>query len=129
MQIAKAVGQPYEKVAKWFDNSRVKDKRQQGKGKLPRHLKCPNCDEIISKFNGYHRFTCAGHKDSRKEEHEAEVKNDNVVVEMRQEKVSKGQGDLSKLDNQPGEDVASQSEIDDSYSDLRALLDSDPDSD
>ena len=129
MQITKAVGQPYEKVAKWFDNSRVKDKRQQGKGKLPRRLKCPNCDEIISKFNGYHRFTCAGHKDSRKEEHEAEVKNDNVVVEMRQEKVSEGQGDLSKLDNQPEEDVASQSEIDDSYSDLRALLDSDPDSD
>ena len=110
MQITKAVGQPYEKVAKWFDNSRVKDKRQQGKGKLPRRLKCPNCDEIISKFNGYHRFTRAGHKDSRKEEHEAEVKNDNVVVEMRQEKVSKGQGDLSKLDNQPGADVASQSE-------------------
>ena len=129
MQITKAVGQLYEKVAKWFDNSRVKDKRQQGKGKLPRRLKCPNCDEIISKFNGYHRFTRAGHKDSRKEEHEAEVKNDNVVVEKRQEKVSKGQGDLSKLDNQPGADVASQSEIDDSYSDLRALLDSDPDSD
>ena len=60
---------------------------------------------------------------------EHEVKNEDVVVKMRQEKVSKGQGDMSNLDNKPGEDVASQSELDDSYSDLRALLDSDPDSD
>ena len=53
----------------------------------------------------------------REEEHK--VKNEEVVVEMRQEKVSKGQG----------EDVTSQSELDDSCSDLKALLeDSDPDS-
>ena len=97
---------------------------------MPSRRKCPDCDEIISKFNSRHKFTCAGHKDLREEEHE--VKNEDVVVKMRQEqeKVSKGQGDMSNLDNKPGEDVASQSELDDSdsYSDLRALLDSDPDS-
>ena len=126
MKIAEAVGHPYRKVAKWFDNSRVQDKK--GKGKLPSHCKCPNCDEIISKFKfGRHKIICAGRKDLREVEHE--VKNEDVVVKMRQEQVSKGQGDVSNLDNRPGEDVASQSELDDSYSDLRALLDSDPDSD
>ena len=126
MKIAEAVGHPYNKVAKWFNHTRGKDKSQ-GTGKLSSLRKCPDCDEIISKFNGRHKLTCAGRKDFRKEEHE--VKNDDVVVKMRQEKVSKGQGDMSNLDNQPGEDVASQSELDDSYSSLRALLDPDPDSD
>ncbi len=126
MKIAEAVGHPYNKVAKWFNHTRGKDKSQ-GTGKLSSLRKCPDCDEIISKFNGRHKLTCAGRKDLRKEEHE--VKNDDVVVKMRQEKVSKGQGDMSNLDNQPGEDVASQSELNDSYSSLRALLDPDPDSD
>ena len=118
--IAEAVGHPYKKVAMWFE-------RERQKGKLPSRRKCPDCDKIISKNNRRHKIICAGHKDLRKEEHE--VKTGNVVVEMRQEEVSKGQGDMSKSDNQPGKDVASQSELDDSYSDLRALLDSDTDSD
>ena len=116
MKIAEAVGHPYNKVAKWFNHTRGKDKSQ-GTGKLSSLRKCPDCDEIISKFNSRHEFICAGHKDLREEEHQ--VKNEEVVVEMRQEKVSKGQG----------EDVTSQSELDDSCSDLKALLeDSDPDS-
>ena len=118
--IAEAVGHPYKKVAMWFE-------RERQKGKLPSRRKCPDCDKIISKNNRRHKIICAGHKDLRKEEHE--VKTGNVVVEMRQEEVSKGQGDMSKSDNQPGKDVASQSELDDSYSDLRALLESDTDSD
>ena len=122
MQIAEAVGQPIKKVARWYTNS-----RHRGMGKLPSRRKCPDCDEIISKFDSWHQFNCTGHKDLRKEEHE--VENNDVAMEMRQEKVNKGQGDMSNLDNQPGEDSASQSELDDSYSDLRALLDSDPDSD
>ena len=102
MKIAEAVGQPIKKVARWYTNS-----RHRGMGKMPSRRKCPDCDEIISKFDSWHQFNCTGHKDLR----------------------NKGQGDMSNLDNQPGEDSASQSELDDSYSDLRALLDSDPDSD
>ena len=120
MLIAKVLGHPYKKVARWFD-------RERQKGEFPSYRKCPDCDKIISKNNRRHKIICAGHKDLRKEEYE--VKNGNVVVEMRQEKVSKGQGIMSKPDNQPGKDVASQSELDDSYSDLRAILDSDTDSD
>ena len=116
VQIAEAVGLPYKKVVKWFKYTRANDMRGRT-GNLPSHRKCPDCDEIISKFNSRHEFICAGHKDLREEEHQ--VKNEEVVVEMRQEKVSKGQG----------EDVTSQSELDDSCSDLKALLeDSDPDS-
>ena len=122
MKIAEAVGQPIKKVAKWFENSRYR-----GMVKLPSRRKCPYCDEIISKFDSRHKSNCSGHKDLRKEEHE--VKKDDVVNGMRQEKVNEGQGDMSNLDNHPGEDIASQSELDDSYGDLRALLDSDPDSD
>ena len=129
VQIAEAVGLPYKKVVKWFKYTRANDIRGRT-GNLPSHRKCPDCDEIISKFKfGRHKIICAGRKDLREVEHE--VKNEDVVVKMRQEQVSKGQGDMSNLDNQPGEDVASQSELDDSdsYSDLRALLeDSDPDS-
>ena len=65
----------------------------------------------------------------RNEEHEA--KNEDVIGEVRQEEVSKGQGDMSDVGTQPtsGEPVtvASQSELDESFSDLRALLDSDSD--
>ena len=115
----------------WFGNSRAKDKRQ-SRGMLllssDCHHKRPNCDEIIHKYDSQHTQSCEGNKDLRNEEQEAKHKD--VIGEVRQEEVSKGQRDMSDLCSQPpGEPVpvTSQSELDDSFSDLRALLDSDSD--
>ena len=117
MLIAKAVGHPYKKVAEWFHNQ-----RRPGRGKLPSHRKFPDCSKIISKNNRRQR------EDMRNEEQDA--KNEDVIGEVRQEEIGKGQRDMSGLGNQPpGEPitVASQSELDESFTDLRALLDSDSD--
>ena len=97
MKIDEDIGHSYKSVLSWFGNSRAKDKRQQ-------------------------------REDMRNEEQDA--KNEDVIGEVRQEEIGKGQRDMSGLGNQPpGEPitVASQSELDESFTDLRALLDSDSD--
>ena len=103
MKIADNIGHPYRSVLNWFNNSRAKDKRQQK-------------------------------EDMRNEEHEAEDKDVIVIGEVKNEEVSKGKGNMSDVGNpnQPPSGksvtVTSQSELNyDSFSDLRALLDSDLD--
>ena len=61
---------------------------------------------------------------------EQEAKNEDVTGEVRQEEVGKGQRDMSGLCNQPPREpitVTSPSELDDSFTDLRALLNTDSD--